>query len=73
MRASPPRAAPRGRQPVDTGARGEAKDAQEVVFSQWRRRRHFEVFPPLAVYLSYAANCDGPLPSGLRVVNQPAM
>jgi len=26
-----------------------------------------------AVYLSYAANCDGPLPSGLRVVNQPAM
>src|SRR6266567_9632024 len=46
MRASQQRAARLGRQPVDAGARGEAKDAQEVVFSKWRRRRHVEVLLP---------------------------
>jgi hypothetical protein len=47
MRASQQHAARRGRQPVDAGARGAAKDAQEVVFSQWRRQRNPEVLPPL--------------------------
>ena len=47
MRASPQRAARRGRQPVDAGARGEAKDTQEVVFYKWRRRRNLKVLPPL--------------------------
>ena len=47
IRASPPRAARRGRQPVDAGARGAAKDAQEVVFYKWRRRRNLKVLPPL--------------------------
>ena len=27
----------------------------------------------MVVYLSYAANCDGPLPSRLRIVHQPAL
>jgi hypothetical protein len=47
MRASQQHAARRGRQPVDAGARGAAKDAQEVVFYKWRRRRNLKVLPPL--------------------------
>src|SRR5215813_10376891 len=45
MRAS---SAPRlGRQPGDADARGEEKDAQEVVCSKWRRRRNLKILPPL--------------------------
>ena len=47
MRASQQHAARRGRQLVDAGARGVVQDAQEVVFSQWRRQRNPEVSPPL--------------------------
>jgi hypothetical protein len=47
MQARQQRAARLGRQPVDAGARGEAKDVQEVVFYTWRRRRHLKVLPPL--------------------------
>jgi hypothetical protein len=47
MQARQQRAARRGRQPVDAGARGAAKDAQEIVFYKWRRRRNLKVLPPL--------------------------
>src|SRR5215813_13853284 len=38
-----------------------------------RTLAQWEIAPRRAVYLSSAANCDGPLPSGLRVVHQPIM